>query len=264
MTVKGKMIREKIKSILERNKDGITVMSLKEIIGVSRNSIYKYLTELENEKVIKKENNKWFLSRPIKPKTIPGYQYQAILEGFKDVDPEHWDISTKTGRKNYIMVGHSIYDKLKYPEIDIERLKNKLHKFDEILEISQRMMKEAVTGETDVEIKTLISESGYPDPDNRLAALITFEGGYVASEPVKGNGFAHYYILAGVIEAFIEKIIISIYGGRCKVKVINKKFEDDNQSIDLGVFIIFDKKTPFIDPYTGLESDFEENFPYDY
>ena len=41
-------------------------------------------------------------------------------------------------------------------------------------------------------------------------------------QPVRGNGFAHYYILAGEFEVFANEIISLLYGGRTIVKVLKK------------------------------------------
>ena len=125
---------------------------------------------------------------------------------------------------------------------------------DELMEYSLKVLQEASTVEQ-FRLTTKLNKDGFPDPDTRLASVISFEGGYVASDPVLGNGFAHYYIIAGMIEAFTQKYICNIYGGRTRVDIL--KIEEDRQIVDLGVYMIFDSKTPYVDPKTGQWRSFE-------
>ena len=63
------------------------------------------------------------------------------------------------------------------------------------------------------------------------------------SESVVGNGFAHYYIIAGLFEMWFENLIPPIYGGITIVDVI--KIDRELQIVDLALYVIFDEKTPF-------------------
>ena len=257
MTQKGDRIKEQLLNYLERNPDGMRVIDLKKLVGVSRNSIYRYLRELEDDGLTTKDENKmWSLQEPIKPKTIPGYQYQAILKGLKSLSKKgEWDIQTKQGRQNFKKLGYYIFPYLKVPEVDIQDFKKQNHHMNDIMQYATKLMQETVTVE-DSKFVSKTDESGFPDPDSRLAAIISFQGGYIASDPVDANGFAHYYILAGVVEKFAKKMITPIYGGRCVCKVL--KMDKDEQIVDLGVFMIFDKKTPYKDPRTNFSYTFKD------
>ncbi len=263
MTKKGERIKEELLSYLERNPDGMRVSDLQNLIDVSRNSIYRYLGELEKDELVEKDENKlWSLTEPIKPKTIPGYHYQAILKGLKELSEKgEWDINTKNGQENFKKLGRFIFPYLKVPEIDIESLKDQNHHMDDIMEYATKLMQEAATVE-DSYFESKMDSNGFPNPDSRLAAMISFKGGYIASDPVDGNGFGHYYILAGLVEAFAEKVIKPIYGGRCICNVL--KIEERRQIVDLGVFMIFDKQDPYIDPATLIRYDFESRYPPDF
>ena len=91
-----------------------------------------------------------------------------------------------------------------------------------------------------------VDDEGFPDPLTNIIGIIQFEGGYVKSESVEGNGYSHYYIISGVIEAALEASFLPIFGGRVVVDVL--KLDEERQLVDLGVYVFFDKKTPFTDP----------------
>ena len=132
-------------------------------------------------------------------------------------------------------------------KLDLERLRQKTHYLQDIIEYGMKLVEEASSVEP---FKTSFSldDNGFPNENTNIAAIVSFHGGYVQTSKVKGNGFAHYYIIAGIIEANMEQIIPTIYGGRVVVDVI--KMDEENQNVELGLFVYFDKETPFIDPYS--------------
>jgi len=250
-TRKGIIIQEKILYYLERNPDGLRIGVLQNLIEVSRNSIYRYLDILEMKGLIYKMSDKtWVLKEPLRPQTIPGYQYQAILEGIKDIGGSFWDIETTEGKKNFKELGKKIAPKMKLPDVDLDKLRQMAHYTPKILEYTQKLLQEMSTVER-FNYESKLNDSGFPDPLTKLAGIITFEGGYIASDPVTANGFAHYYILAGAFEQVANKWISILYGGRTIVEVL--KINEENQIVDLGVYTIFDKKTPYIDPRVILQ-----------
>jgi predicted DNA-binding transcriptional regulator len=249
MTKKGLHITERILYYLERNPDGLKIGTIQKLIDVSRNSVYRYLETLELRGLIAKLPSKlWILKSPIKPRTIPGYLYQEILQGLKEIGQETWDIETDEGKEKFKLLGKIISPHMKFPKINLDELRNRAHHQQEIIDYTIKIVKEATTVEN-FKFVMKLTQDGYPDPDTNLAALITFEGGYIASDPVSENGFAHYYILAGIFEEFANKIISAVYGGRTIVNII--KIDEENQIVDLGVYIRFNKKHPYIDFRTG-------------
>lgn len=248
MTKKGEDIKRRILNLLERNPNGLTVTSLQKLLKISRNTIYRYLEAISLEGLINQTDSKmWILKEPIKPHTIPGYQYQAVFEGLKRIGGAIWDIKTDEGKNQFKELGKSIYKDMKFPRIDIGELQRRAHRIAEIYDYSIRLVQEAGTVER-FKIESKLTKDGFPDPVSRLAGIVTFEGGYIASQPVIGNGFAHYYILSGVLEVYANEVISKIYGGRTIVNVI--KIDEEKQIVDLGLYVIFDKETPYIDPKT--------------
>ncbi len=255
MTKKGEEIKEKILYLLERNPDGLRIGSLQKLLEVSRNSVYRYLEVLQLRGLVQKKSDKtWQLKEPIKPQTILGYQYQAILQGLKEIGGQNWDIETPEGRENFKKIGQFVYPKLKIPEPNVPKLKEQPHQLEEVIRYLLKLLKEASTVEKSRYISHLSSE-GFPNSTTHLAALIEFEGGYVASDPVQANGFSHYYIMAGITEAAITATITPIYGGRISVEVL--KIDEERQLVDMGVYVFFDKKTPYIDPRSGQKIIFD-------
>jgi len=249
VTKKGEQIKEQILRYLERNPDGLRIGQLTNLLGVSRNSVYRYVQELEENGKIKKHHPKiWRLTKPFKPQTILGYQYQALLQGLRRIGGEMWDIKTENGRNNFKNLGKYISPRMKESsKLDLERLRQKTHYLQDIIEYGMKLVEEASSVEP---FKTSFSldDNGFPNENTNIAAIVSFHGGYVQTSKVKGNGFAHYYIIAGIIEANMEQIIPTIYGGRVVVDVI--KMDEENQNVELGLFVYFDKETPFIDPYS--------------
>jgi DNA-binding HxlR family transcriptional regulator len=251
MTKKGEWIQDQIIHYLERNPDGLRVGKLKRLLDVSRNSIYRYLEELQMRGLIKKcEDNYWQLKEPIKPQTIFGFQYQAVLQGLKAIGGEEWSIDTVEGKNNFKELGRFLLPHMKLPDIDVDALKQQTHKMDDIITYLFNLVQEAITVEN-FTFHPKWNENGFPNPRTHLAALIEFSGGYVSSDPVVGNGFAHYYILAGMIEEAARQLIPKIYGGSVEVNVIKEDVE--RQLVDIGFYVIFDEKTPYIDPQTKKE-----------
>ena len=255
MTKKGEEIKEKVLYLLERNPDGLRIGSLQKLLDVSRNSVYRYLEVLQLSGLVQKNNDKtWQLKEPLKPQTILGYQYQAILQGLKEIGGAIWDINIPEGKENFKKIGRYVYPKLKIPEPNILRLKEQPHQLDEIIRYLLKLLKEASTVEKSRYISHLTGD-GFPNPATHLAAIVEFEGGYVASDPVEDNGFGHYYIIAGITEAAISATITPIYGGRISVEVL--KIDQERQMVDVGVYVFFDKKTPYIDPRSGQKIIFD-------
>ena len=247
-TKKGQKVVDKLIMLMERNPNGLNVTSLQKLINVSRNTIYRYLEQLQMEgRVIMQPDHLWILKEPSKAKTIFGHQYQAILHGLHKIAGAEWDIKTEDGQNKFKELGKAIYAEMKMPTMDVEEIRRHAHRSPEIFSYALRLIQESGTVEK-FKLENKLNKEGFPDPVSRLAAIITFEGGYVASEPVTENGFAHYYILAGVFEVYANRIISQIYGGRTVVNVI--KIDPENQIVDLGIYVIFDSKTPFIDPKT--------------
>ncbi len=262
MTKKGQEIQEQILHYLDRNPDGLRIGVLQKLIGVSRNSIYRYLEELETRTLIEKQPDKlWKLKTPLKPKTIPGYQYQALFQGLKEVGGEDWSIETEEGRKKFRELGKIMFNSMKLPSIDVPALKQKTHHITEIMDYAVKLIEEAATVET-YKLEPKMNKNGYPDKDTHLMAIITLEESYVSSDPVTGNGYAHYYIHAGIVEEFAQKVISGIYGGRCRCDVL--KIDEANQSVDMALYLFFDSETPFLDPSTGQSYDFVKRLPPNY
>ena len=246
MTKKGEDIQEQLLHFLERNPDGLHVGALQKLIQVSRNSIYRYLEILTlRGKVKKLPDRTWQLIEPIRPQTIYGFQYQAVLQGFAEIDPDHWDIKTDLGRKNFKMLGEFIFPKMKLQPLNVTALKKQTHHMDDIIEYILKLVQEASTIEKFKWVLKL-DKNGFPDAETHLAAILSFEGGFIKTDPVVGNGFAQYYIIAGLIQAAAEETITPIYGGRVIVKVLN--VYEQHQLVELGVYLFFDRENPFIDP----------------
>jgi hypothetical protein len=255
MTKKGEEIKEKILYLLERNPDGLRIGSLVKLIHVSRNSVYRYLEVLQLSGYIHKTSGKiWKLKNPLKPHTILGYQYQAILQGLKIVGGESWDITTMEGKENFKKIGRYVFPKLKIPDLNIEKLKAKSHQLEQVISHNLKLLREASTVEKARYISHL-TDDGFPNPNTHLASIVEFEGGYVSSDPVKENGFGHYYIIAGIMEAAVDATIPPIYGGRVTCEVL--KYDEDRQIVDIGVYVFFDKKNPYIDPHSGQKIIFD-------
>ncbi len=253
MTKKGEDIQEQLLHFLERNPDGLHVGALQKLINVSRNSIYRYLDVLVYRGLVKKikDERTWQLIEPIRPQTIYGFQYQAVLQGFAEIDPSHWNIQTDLGQKNFKRLGEYIFPKMKLQPLNVAALKTQTHHMDDIIEYILKLVQEASTIEKFKYVLKL-DNNGFPDSETSLAAILSFEGGFVETDPVVGNGFAQYYIIAGLIQAAAEKTITPIYGGRVVVDVLN--YNEMHQLVNLGVYLFFDKENPFIDPrYTKKE-----------
>lgn len=252
MTKKGELIKDHIVRLLERNPDGLRVGRLTELLDVSRNSVYRYLNILKEEGLICKLDTKlWVLTNPIKPQTILGYQYQALLQGLKQIGGEFWNIELEEGRHNFKELGKYISPKMKGTAIlDLEKLKQQNHHLQDIIAFGMKLIDETSSVEN-YNFHYKLDSNGFPLENTHLAGLVTFKGGYVQSAKVRGNGFAHYYIIAGIIEASFDRIIPEIYGGRVVVDLL--KMDEVEQSVDIGLFVIFDKETPFIDPKTGRQ-----------
>ncbi|MHA1745930.1 MAG: helix-turn-helix domain-containing protein [Promethearchaeota archaeon] len=247
MTKKGEDIQEQLLHFLERNPDGLHVGALQKLIQVSRNSIYRYLDVLVYRGLVKKikDERTWQLIEPIRPQTIYGFQYQAVLQGFAEIDPTHWDIKTDQGEKNFKLLGEYIFPKMKLQPLNVAVLKKQTHHMDDIIEYILKLVQEASTIEKFKWVLKL-DKNGFPDAETSLAAILSFEGGFVETDPVVGNGFAQYYIIAGLIQAAAEKTITPIYGGRVVVDVLN--YNEPHQLVNLGVYLFFNKENPFIDP----------------
>ena len=250
-TKKGQHIMDEVLKYLDRNPDGLKIGAIQKLVDVSRNSIYRYLEMLELQGLIyKTEELTWKLKEPIKPQTIPGYQYQAILQGLSNIGGSEWDIKTDKGRKRYKELGRFISPYMKIPQVDLEALKARAHHSKEITLYATKVLQEARTVEQ-FSMSLRFTDDGFPYPQTKLGSIITFEGGYIASDPVVGNVYAHYYILAGMFEAFAQRVIPPIYGGRPVVEIL--KIDEARQIVDLGLYIFFDKDNPFIDPKTGIK-----------
>ena len=125
MTKKGKDIQEKILRILDRNPDGLRIGQLQRVLKekekldkVSRNSVYRYLDLLEMKGSVCKQPDKTYkLKERIRPQTIYGFQYQAILQGLRIVGGEKWDIKTKEGRDTFKKLGKITYPMMKFPDL---------------------------------------------------------------------------------------------------------------------------------------------------
>ena len=61
--------------------------------------------------------------------------------------------------------------------------------------------------------------------------------------------------MAGIIEAAVDATVTPIYGGRVTAKVLTT--DEDNQIVDIAVYVFFDRKTPYIDPHSGQKITFE-------
>ncbi len=245
MTKKGEKIQEKILRILDRNPDGLRIGHLQKILDVSRNSVYRYLDLLEMKGSICKQSDKTYvLKERIRPQTIFGFQYQAILQGLCIVGGSKWDIKTKEGKQNFKELGKITYPMMKFPDLSKnEEFKNQPHHLSDIIENTLKVLQDTLPVEK-FKDDIRLDEKGFPDKQTNLAAIISFEGGYVLSEDVIDNGFAHYYIIAGLFEMWFEKLIPPIYGGRTVVDVI--KIDREHQIIDLAFYVIFDEKNPYI------------------
>ncbi|WP_457558523.1 helix-turn-helix domain-containing protein [Candidatus Harpocratesius sp.] len=257
MTKKGEQIQSQILRFLERNPDGLRIGQLTELLGVSRNSVYRYLDILVENDLVRKQSNKlWVLTTPLKPQTILGYQYQALLQGLCHIGGNLWDIKTEIGRSNFKELGKWISPRMKEStKLDLEELKQKTHFLQDILEFGMKLVDEASSVEQFTTSFSL-DANGFPNENTNLAAVVSFQGGYVQTSKVQGNGFAHYYIIAGIIERSMEQIIPAIYGGRVYVDILN--MDEENQHVELGLYVIFDKITPFIDPYTKRRIPFPQ------
>lgn len=258
MTKKGEKIESQIIRLLERNPDGLRIGRLTELMEVSRNSVYRYLHALEFKKIVIRlpETKLWALTHPIQSKTILGYQYQALLQGLRKIGGNFWDIDTDEGKIHFKELGRYISPKMKGSTlVDLAELKNKTHYLQDIIEFGMKLVDEASSVEQ-YRIEFKLDEQGYPTELTNLAGVITFSGGYVQSDKVKGNGFAHYYIIAGIIEASLDRVIPEIYGGRVVVDI--HTMDDSDQRVDLGIYIIFDKETPFIDPQSRRKIPFPQ------
>ncbi|MHA1718205.1 MAG: helix-turn-helix domain-containing protein [Promethearchaeota archaeon] len=247
MTKKGDDIQEKILRILDRNPDGLRIGQLQKLLEVSRNSVYRYLDLLEMKGSICKQPDKTYkLKERIRPQTIYGFQYQAILQGLRIVGGEKWDIKTKEGRDTFKKLGKITYPMMKFPDLSKdENFKKQTHHLSDIIESTLKVLQETLPVET-FKVDKRLDENGFPDKLTNLAAIISFEGGYVLSEAVVENGFAHYYIIAGLFEVWFEKLIPPIYGGKTIVDVI--KIDKERQIIDLALYVIFDEKNPYKGP----------------
>jgi len=258
MTKKGNQIESQIIRLLERNPDGLRIGRLTELMEVSRNSVYRYLSVLEFKKIAKRlpDSKLWVLTHPIQPQTILGYQYQALLQGLKKIGGDFWDINTNEGKLNFKELGRNIAPKMKGSTlVDLTQLKNKTHYLQDIIEFGMKLVDEASSVEK-YRLEFKLDEQGFPNEFSNLAGVVTFSGGYIQSDKVMGNGFAHYYIIAGIIEASLERIIPEIYGGRVVVDI--HKMDESSQMVDLGLYVIFDKETPFVDPQTLRKISFPQ------
>ena len=247
MTKKAEKIQEKILRILDRNPDGLRIGHLQKILDVSRNSVYRYLDLLEMKGSICKQPDKsYILKERIRPQTIFGFQYQAILQGLQMVGGDKWDISKPEGKQTFKELGKITYPKMKFPNLSKDAdFKKQTHHLSDIIDKTLELLQETLPVEK-FKKDLRLDKNGFPDKRTNLAAIISFEGGYVLSESVVGNGFAHYYIIAGLFEMWFEHLIPPIYGGRTIVDVI--KIDNEHQIVDLALYAIFDEKTPFIEP----------------
>jgi len=245
MTKKGESIQEKILQILDRNPDGLRIGQLQKLLEVSRNSVYRYLDLLEMRGTICKQPDKSYkLKERIRPQTIYGFQYQAILRGLKIVGGDKWDIAKPEGKQSFKELGKITYPMMKFPDLTKDdNFKKQSHHLSDIIETTLKVLQETLPVET-FKDDIRLDKDGFPDKLTNLAAIISFEGGYVLSEDVTKNGFAHYYIVAGLFEKWFEELIPPIYGGRSIVDVI--KIDEDRQIIDLALYVIFDEKNPYI------------------
>ncbi|MHA1645933.1 MAG: hypothetical protein ACTSVL_00015 [Promethearchaeota archaeon] len=253
MTKKGEEIQEKILRILDRNPDGLRIGQLQKllkvsILKVSRNSVYRYLDLLEMKGSICKQSDKTYaLKERIRPQTIYGFQYQAILQGLQMVGGDKWDISTKEGKETFKKLGKLTYPMMKFPDLSKnENFKNQIHHLKEIVETTLKVLEDTLPVER-FTFDLRLDKDGFPEnKQTNLAAIISFEGGYVLSEKVKKNGFAHYYFISGLFERWFEKLIPPFYGGRTVVDVF--KIDEDRQIIDLALYVIFDNEAPYKGP----------------
>ncbi len=248
MTKKGEHIQDKILRILDRNPDGLRIGQLQKLLEVSRNSVYRYLDLLEMKGSICKQTDKtYILKERIRPQTIYGFQYQAILQGLQMVGGDKWDIETKEGKQTFKELGKITYPMMKFPDLSKnENFRKQSHHLEDIIEKTLKVLQETLPVER-FKFDLRLDKDGFPDnKQTNLAAIISFEGGYILSEKVKKNGFAHYYFVAGLFERWFGKLIPPIYGGRTIVDVI--KIDEGRQIIDLALYVIFDEKSPFIAP----------------
>jgi len=245
MTKKGELIQEKILQILDRNPDGLRIGQLQKLLDVSRNSVYRYLDLLEMRGSICKQPDKsYILKERIRPQTIYGFQYQAILRGLKIVGGNKWDISKPEGKQSFKELGKFTYPMMKFPDLSKDdNFKKQSHHLSDIIETTLKVLQVTLPVET-FKDDIRLDKKGFPDKLTNLAAIISFEGGYILSEDVIENGFAHYYIVAGLFERWFENLIPPIYGGRTIVDVI--KIDEERQIIDLALYVIFDEKNPYI------------------
>lgn len=246
MTKKGEEIQEKIVRILDRNPDGLRIGQLQKLLKVSRNSVYRYLDLLEMKGSICKQSDKSYkLKERIRPQTIFGFQYQAILQGLQMVGGDKWNIDNPEGKQTFKELGKITYPMMKFPDLSKDaNFKKQSHHLSEIIESTLKVLKDTLPVER-FTFDLRLDKDGFPDnKQTNLAAIISFEGGYVLSEKVKNNGFAHYYMISGLFEQWFEKLIPPIYGGRTIVDVI--KIDEERQIVDLAFYVIFDEKTPYI------------------
>jgi len=248
MTKKGENIQDKILRLLDRNPDGLRIGQLQKLLEVSRNSVYRYLDILEmNGSICKQSDKNYILKEPIRPQTIYGFQYQAMLQGLQMVGGDKWDISSKEGKQTFKKLGKMTYPMMKFPDLSKnETFKNQIHHLKEIVETTLKVLEDTLPVER-FTFDLRLDKDGFPEnKQTNLAAIISFEGGYVLSEKVKKNGFAHYYIMAGLFEMWFENLIPPLYGGRTIVDVF--KTDEERQIVDLALYVIFDNEAPFTGP----------------
>ncbi len=244
MTKKGEEIQDRILRILDRNPDGLRIGQLQKLLKVSRNSVYRYLDLLEMKGSICKQSDKSYtLKERIRPQTIFGFQYQAILQGLQMVGGNKWDIDEPEGKQTFKELGKITYPMMKFPNLSKNgNFKKQTHHLKDIIDKTLKVLQDTLPVEK-FKKDLKLDKKGFPDEQTNLAAIISFSGGYVLSESVVGNGFAHYYIIAGLFEMWFENLIPPIYGGRTIVDVI--KIDRELQIVDLALYVIFDEKTPF-------------------
>ena len=128
MTKKGDQIESQIIRLLERNPDGLRIGRLTNLMEVSRNSVYRYLHVLETKNIVDRlpETKLWALINPNSPKTILGYQYQALLQGLRKIGGDFWNIDTNEGKLHFKELGRYISPKMRGSTlVDLEKLKRK-------------------------------------------------------------------------------------------------------------------------------------------
>ncbi|WP_371802300.1 hypothetical protein [Candidatus Lokiarchaeum ossiferum] len=248
-TPKGLLIREKILSTLNRNPDGLKFANLNNNIPCSRNTLYKYLNQLELEKVIERSPDKIYSIHHNRLRSrVSGHQYQAILQGIAKIGGENWNIQTIEGQNKYKQLGKAIFPKLKHYYTNLNELSlNTLHKKDLFIYIRQLLGELKCLEEYHLESK-IDSKTGFPDPYTQLVATISLQGTYLGEEVINGNGYAHYFIQAGIFESFLDYFVTPLYGGKgiCDIIDINSS----NSTIRFGLYVIFDDITPYHDPQT--------------